>query len=109
MRKYLSKDYRRAHGTIITLVFFTILAVIHPANLLVNLTKLTLAACAGVIGYWLDRLLTPYASPYDLQKAAEKYDYDSETKAAYLRSADAAGLRRAIIVGCAIIGVCLGL
>jgi hypothetical protein len=81
---------------IVTVLLTVLIYVLAPQQLLVSAYKLSLITTAAVIGYWIDRSLFPYArpdnpklDPYDLLIAA-------------------AMLRRAIIVGCAMLGVSLG-
>lgn len=60
--------------------------------------KLNLVAMGGCVGYWLDRHIFPYARP-------DVFLNDDPPRSVL----GAAMLRRAIIVGAAMLAVCLGL
>lgn len=81
---------------LITLILLGLIAVLSPQQLPVSLYKLSLITMAAVVGYWVDRALFPYARPDDLAIAPS----------AILQAS--AMLRRAIIVGCAMLAVSLG-
>jgi Putative 2/3 transmembrane domain holin len=98
----------------------TVLA-IAPQQIPVSLYKVNLIAIAGVIGYWLDRALFPYARPdrflldndwedtlrmTDTANDAPMFNYDHHLTSDLL--AAAAMLRRALIVAAAMIAVGLG-
>lgn len=68
-----------------------------PQNIPVLLYKLALVSLAGVVGYWLDRALFPYARPHDWMVDGH-----------HLIGVGCM-LRRAVIVAAAMIGVTLGL
>lgn len=78
--------------------------------------KFALVIAAAIAGYWIDRALFPYARPdgylkkfwqHGSDEPEDKADY--EVVEQYNRVFAAAMLRRAIIVGCTILGVTLGL
>jgi hypothetical protein len=78
--------------------------------------KFALVISAAIAGYWIDRALFPYARPDGyLKKFWQKGSEENENEAdfevveQYNRVFAAAMLRRAIIVGCTILGVTLGL
>ena len=79
-----------------TLVLTTLIYILAPQQLPVSLYKLSLIAMAAVVGYWIDRSLFPYARP------------DNPSIQPYDMIVAAAMLRRAIIVGCAMLAVSLG-
>ena len=91
-----------------------------PANLLsVTIYKAHLLSLAGWAGYWLDRVLFPYARPHvALQHAEEEMQetmpMDSQFDKADLDITPAfvlaewSMMRRAVIVAACIIGACLG-
>jgi hypothetical protein len=95
---------------------------IAPQQIPVSLYKVDLIAIAGVVGYWLDRALFPYARPDRFLPSYDGQDelcVDPDTLAElpmfdrdhYLYSdllAAAAMLRRALIVAAAMIAVGLG-
>ena len=81
---------------LVTLVLVASIYVLSPQQLPVSLYKLSLITMAAVVGYWVDRSLFPYARPDDLSLATSDVLMAS------------AMLRRAIIVGCAMLAVSLG-
>lgn len=81
---------------LVTLVLIALIAVLSPQQLPVSLYKLSLLTMAAVAGYWIDRSLFPYARPDDISLAPS----------AILQAS--AMLRRAIIVGAAMLAVSLG-
>ena len=96
------------------------IAITAPQQLPVSLYKLSLIALAGVVGYWLDRSLFPYARP-DSYLATDNWkltldtcgkcpvDADIAVAHGYTVVFAAALLRRAVIVGACILGVAMGL
>lgn len=48
---------------IATALLLIVIALLAPQQLPVSLYKLSLVTMAGVVGYWLDRSLFPYARP----------------------------------------------
>jgi hypothetical protein len=81
---------------VITILLTIIIYVLAPQQLPVSLYKLSLITTAAVVGYWIDRSLFPYARP------------DNPSIQPYDMIIAAAMLRRAIIVGCAMLAVSLG-
>jgi hypothetical protein len=79
---------------------------IAPQQLPVSLYKFSLVAVAGVGGYRLDRSLFPYARPDQLLIRADLFVNERSSPFAIL--AAAAMLRRAVIVGCAMLAMGLG-
>ena len=92
----MSRIPRMTDWLLITLALLAAIAVLSPQQLPVSLYKLSLITMAAVVGYWIDRSLFPYARPDDAVLIP------SHTLQA------AAQLRRAIIVGCAMLAVSLG-
>ena len=90
----MSRIPRMTDWLLVTLVLLAAIAVLSPQQLPVSLYKLSLITMAAVVGYWIDRSLFPYARP------------DSLSLATSLQAASM--LRRAIIVGCAMLAVSLG-
>lgn len=80
---------------VITILLTSAIWLLSPQQLPVSLYKLSLVTLAGVAGYWIDRSLFPYARP------------DSMAEISRLVFS-AAMLRRAIIVGCAMLAMGLG-
>ena len=84
---------------LITLALLAAVWCIAPQQLPVSLYKLSLVTLAAVVGYWLDRSLFPYARPdaIRIQPVPDQHCIMG-----------AAMLRRAIIVGCAMLAMGLG-
>ena len=101
---------------IATIVLVCIIGLLAPQQLPVSLYKLSLVTMAGVVGYWLDRSLFPYARPdsylkHDWRGNGTRCEMDADHQIAqgYTQVFAAAMLRRAIIVGAVVVGVALGL
>lgn len=106
---------------IATVVLLGLIAVFFPQQLGVSLYKLSLVCTAGIVGYWLDRSLFPYARPDSFIIKIEPetkdcdIDLDSDCKLIPWEVVDGDGfvfvmamLRRAIVVGCAMLAMGLG-
>lgn len=112
---------------LITLVLLACVWAIAPQQLPVSLYKLSLVTLAAVVGYWLDRSLFPYARPDFFLALDDAGDGEDDRYPAYAAGPDefslvqgctvddslarlmsAAMLRRAIIVGCAMLAMGLG-
>ena len=98
------------------MVLLAAIALLSPVQLPVVLYKAALISLAAVLGYWLDRALFPYARPdsylerdWRLGTDEPEGDADYRVASGYERAFTAAMLRRAIVVGCVVIGVALGL
>lgn len=87
---------RMTDWLLITIVLIGLIAWLAPQQLPVSLYKLSLITMAAVVGYWIDRSLFPYGRP------------DNASIQPYDMIIAAAMLRRAIIVGCAMLAVSLG-
>ncbi len=102
---------------VLAVLLLAAIAMIKPDNLPVVLYKAALIALAAVIGYWLDRALFPYARPdsflwRDWRKGTDEPEGDVDYPIAnteYLAAYCTAQLRRAIVVGCVVLGVAAGL
>lgn len=109
---------------LITLALLVAVWALAPQQLPVSLYKLSLVTLAAVVGYWLDRSLFPYARPdrflcsdmlpdaepvprSDLEKELAFADLLEETSAPSI-VLGLAMLRRAIIVGSAMLAMGLG-
>ena len=110
---------------IVTLLLLVVIAFLAPQQLPVSLYKLSLVTMAGVVGYWLDRSLFPYARPDTLSDYRAVDDIES-LESLHVDPGDKPGhivaeldtranivfglamLRRAIIVGCAMLALGLG-
>lgn len=104
---------------LITLVLLAAVWLIAPQQLPVSLYKLSLVTLAAVVGYWLDRSLFPYARPDAFlafegePEASPEEDHDTllvqlTADQPLLHIMGIAMLRRAIIVGCAMLAMGLG-
>jgi hypothetical protein len=98
----------RLYGTLIATVFLLVtIAILAPQQLGVSLYKLSLVTMSGVVGYWIDRELFPYARPDRFIQL--KPDADGGNTLETLSTAfAAANIRRAIIVGCAMLAMGMG-
>jgi hypothetical protein len=92
-----------------------------PQQLPVSLYKLSLVTLAGVVGYWLDRSMFPYARPDaflpDMREAGDFLDLPPGDSActllvapdeSQLRLAGTAMIRRALIVAATMLAMGLG-
>lgn len=104
---------------LITLVLLAAVWLIAPQQLPVSLYKLSLVTLAAVVGYWLDRSLFPYARPDAFlafegePEASPEEDHDTllvqlTADQPLLHIMGITMLRRAIIVGCAMLAMGLG-
>lgn len=114
---------------LITLALLACVWAIAPHQLPVSLYKLSLVTLAAVVGYWLDRSLFPYARPGTLMdssmlggndeprfRLAIEADHFPDDGALEELTAEPepslvfalAMLRRAVIVGCAMLAMGLG-
>lgn len=84
---------RMTDWLLFTLLLLAIIWWAAPQQLTVSIYKLSLITMAAVAGYWIDRSLFPYSRP-DQIKLVEAHS--------------AAMIRRAIIVGAAMLAVSLG-
>ena len=102
---------------VFALLIFIAVCLISPQQGPVILYKLGLVLLAGGAGYWLDRWIFPYARPDGYLKKewrAHGLDWpddkaDFEVTPDHLSAFCAAILRRAIIIGAAMLAVGLGL
>ena len=101
---------------LITLALAGAVLAIAPQQLPVSLYKLSLVTLAGVIGYWLDRSLFPYARP-DVFMELAGIEVDDDADCAVLHHEPdtslrqlmgMAMLRRAIIVAATMLAMGLG-
>lgn len=106
---------------LITICLMAAIWFVAPQQLPVSLYKLSLVTLAAVVGYWLDRSLFPYARPDAFQEFEDAVLVDPDD-IAHAGGADVmvpvggaqellfatAMLRRAVIVGCAMLAMGLG-
>jgi hypothetical protein len=103
---------------LITLALAGAVLAIAPQQLPVSLYKLSLVTLAGVVGYWLDRSLFPYARPdVFLELSGIEVDDDGACLPSHIALAPSstllhlmgmAMLRRAIIVAATMLAIGLG-
>ena len=101
----------------VAVLLLAVIAVVSPVQLPVVLYTAALIALAAVIGYWLDRALFPYARPdsflwRDWRKGTDEPEGDVDFPVAdadYMAAYCTALLRRAVVVGCVVLGVAAGL
>lgn len=96
------------------LALIGIIFAIAPQQAPVTLYKLSLVTLAGLVGYWLDRAIFPYARPDSFIKSRsvkfnQMYPFAEPVIHKDLEFVFAATLiRRAIIIGCAMLAMGLG-
>jgi hypothetical protein len=97
---------------IANVLLLAFIGLFYPQQLPVSLYKLSLVTMAAVSGYWLDRSLFPYARPDEFMSRpfspGSPYVPDRAVPPAQQIAFSAAMLRRAVIVGCAMLAVGLG-
>lgn len=107
-----------------TMVLCLVIGLMYPHQLPVSVYKLSLVTLAGVIGYWLDRSLFPYArpdsfipltdaAPLDVACDIDLHEDDclevGLTPAGVMAMLFAVCmLRRAVVVGCTMLAMGLG-
>ena len=112
---------RMSGWLLVTLLLVAAIAVTAPKLLPVSLYKLSLITSAAWVAYWIDRSLFPYARPdsfiVKIEPKGEScdIDLDGDCKLIPWEVIDGDGfvfamamLRRAIIVGCAMMAIGLG-
>ena len=115
----LRKPPRLTGWMIVTFALLVLVWAIRPQQLSLSIYKLRLVTLAGVVGYWLDRSMFPYARPDeflpDSARALELPDAKGEVctllvapEDEQLRLAGTAMLRRALIVAATMLAMGLG-
>lgn len=87
------KQFRMKFFSLLAILLVALIFFLAPQQVPVMAYKFAVVLLAAVVGYWLDRHLFPYARP-------DRLDDESY-------SANAAMLRRAIIVAAIVIGVAI--
>lgn len=111
------KPPRLAAWMLIALALLAAVWAVAPQQFPVSLYKLSLVTLAAVVGYWIDRSLFPYARPdsflwSDWRNGTDAPDGDVDfpiADADYMAAYCTAQLRRAVVVGCVVLGVAVGL
>lgn len=99
---------------VLNVLLIVLVLAIAPQQAPVTLYKLSLVTLAGLVGYWLDRAIFPYARPdafvkYKQVAFNQIYPFSETIVHKDLELVFAAALiRRAIIVGCAMLAMGLG-
>lgn len=113
----MKKLPRMVGWLLVALVLSLLIFALSPQQLPVSLYKLNLITIAGVVGYWLDRSLFPYARPDTFQaQDVEPDDLDDSDVLCFDLEVfppndllfAVSMLRRAVIVAAAMIAVSLG-
>jgi len=104
-RTLLQRLPRLSGWLVITIALLFMVWLLAPQQLPVSLYKLSLVSLAAVVGYWLDRSLFPYARPDGFLFCVERTKYASVVFGNLLA---ASMIRRAIIVGFAMLAMGLG-
>ena len=103
---------------LVTVLILAFLAVISSQQLPVIAYKAGLVSFAACIGVWIDRAIFPYARPSGYLKTdwlrnpdadGGEDEVDFEICTGYFRVFAIATIRRGIMVGMVILGMCLGL
>lgn len=98
---------------LITAILLVAIYIVKPELLPVDLHKISLITIGGFLGYWIDRSAFPYARPGAFMatpfSAGGPYVPEKAVCPTQQVVFAAAMLRRAIIIGAAILGVSLGL
>ncbi|MDD4942581.1 MAG: putative holin [Rhodoferax sp.] len=102
-RPLLSRAPRLSGWLLITLALLLAVWLIAPQQLPVSLYKLSLVSLAAVVGYWLDRSIFPYARPDGYLNLRGRV-----SSAVLRQTMGMAMLRRAIIIGSAMLAMGLG-
>ena len=100
---------------IVTIALFASVMLFSPQQLPVLQSKVLHVTLAGVVAFWLDVLFFPYARPDSylvetnwMDATPKRGDADHPIVCGYRLTFNAAMLRRAIIVGSAMIAIGLG-
>ena len=117
---FIQRLPRLSGWLVITVLLLASVWAIAPQQLPVSLYKLSLVSTAAVVGYWLDRSLFPYArpdsfltqdaedAPPDAQPYGEVFDCMVVPDRTLMLLMGVSMLRRAIIIGCAMLAMGLG-
>lgn len=88
---------RRVAGVLIIIMLLLAVAFIAPAQLPTNLVKVSMATVGGIVGFWIDRMVFPYAGPADFLEVGEYENFRWSS------------IRRALIIASTVLAVCLGM
>ena len=115
-RAWLSKLPRMFEWLLAAVALCALIFLLAPQQLPVSAYKISLIAIAGVMGYWLDRSLFPYARPDSFLGSETTSKSSSDTPLSFDDHPEPPNdwlfavsmLRRAVIVAAAMIAVGLG-
>lgn len=115
-RRTGASPFRMVICGVAALACLAVVAVVSPVQLPVAVYKLALVLLAGYLGYWLDVWLFPYSRPdgylvsnWKVEPYFKRNRADHMIVPGYETVFAAALIRRAIIVGCCMLAVGLGL
>lgn len=103
---------------LVSLMLLAIIAYFQPEKFALSVYKISLITTAAWIGYWIDRCVFPYARPDGYLNTVDwrfqvrlksKGSADVAVASGYEQVFAAAMLRRAIVVGCAMLAASLGM
>lgn len=101
---------------LLAVLLLAAIAIVAPPQLPVVLYKAALIALAAVLGYWLDRVLFPYARPdgylqTDWRHGTDEPQYEADYPVVPDHRVEfcVSQIRRAIVVGFVVLGVAAGL
>lgn len=115
MKRFTS--IRMMDWLLVAVLLSVLIIVMYPQQLPVSIYKLNLISIAGVVGYWLDRSLFPYARPdsfmeCDVEHESAPEDGPLTFELEHFIQNDlllaVSMLRRSVIVAAAMIAVGLG-
>ncbi|MEO7343224.1 MAG: putative holin [Methylotenera sp.] len=93
---------------LLNVLLLLVLLAIAPQQVPVTLYKLSLVTTAGLVGYWLDRAIFPYARPDAFLTRPDPSSSKLIVKPEYSFEFCFSMLRRAIIVAAAMLAMGLG-
>lgn len=102
---------------VLAVLLLAVIAQVSPAQLPVVLYKVALITLAAVLGYWIDRIVFPYARPdsylfSDWRKGTSEPEGDADfpiAKPEYIAPFCVAQIRRAIVIGGVVLAAAMGL
>jgi len=115
-RRTGASPFRMAVCGLAALACMAVVAAVSPVQLPVAVYKLALVLVAGYLGYWCDVWLFPYSRPdgylvrnWETDQGFKADAPDHAIVPGYETVFSAALIRRAIVVGCCMLAVGLGL
>lgn len=115
-RRTGASPFRMVICGLAALACLAVVAVVSPVQLPVAVYKLALVLVAGYLGYWADVWLFPYSRPdgyllsnWQAAPGFKAFEPDHAIVPGYETVFAAALIRRALVVGCCMLAVGLGL